>query len=79
MIFNPPVGIQHSGGVAAEEGNALGELATLVKRNDGESATTTGFPIHGEVMRVGLVEGQISVVWEGDSGAGGEGGGPDEP
>lgn len=57
IMFNPPVGIQDSGGVAAEEGNALGQLATLVKRNDGERATTTSFPIHGEIVGVGLVEG----------------------
>lgn len=56
-MFNPPVGIQDSSGVTAEEGNALGQLATLGKRNDGESTTTTGFPVHGKVVGVRLVEG----------------------
>ena len=38
----------------AEEGHQLGGTATLLDGDDGEGATTAGFPVDGNVLRVGL-------------------------
>ena len=41
--------------MATEQRDALWKLASFLKRNNGESSTTTIFPIDGKVLRVDLV------------------------
>lgn len=49
-----PVGVEDGGGVAAEERQLIGGATTFVDGNDGEGATAAGFPVDGDVFRVGL-------------------------
>jgi hypothetical protein len=49
-----PVGVEDSGSVAAEEGDAIWGPPTLAHGNDSECAASAGFPIDRKVLRVGL-------------------------
>jgi hypothetical protein len=49
-----PVGVENHCGVATKQRDALWKLASLLKRDDGESTTTTGLPIDGKMLRVNL-------------------------
>lgn len=49
-----PVGIQNGSGMPAEEGYLLRDATLLVQGDDGEGATTAGFPVDGDVFRVRL-------------------------
>lgn len=40
--------------MSAEEGHQLRSTATLIDGNDGESATTTCFPVDRNILGVGL-------------------------
>jgi hypothetical protein len=52
-----PISVKYSGGVASEEGEALGELSALLERDDGERAAATSLPIDGQVVGVCLESG----------------------
>jgi len=49
-----PVGIEDGGSVTTEERKAIWQLSALGNRNDGESASSTGFPIDRDVLGIGL-------------------------
>lgn len=49
-----PVGVEDGAGVAAEQGNDVGQLAALVERNDSEGATAAGLVVGGQVLGVDL-------------------------
>lgn len=51
---NVPVCVKNGGGMAPEEGHLIGELPSLIERNDGKGTATAGLPVHGEVFRVDL-------------------------
>jgi hypothetical protein len=40
--------------MATEQRDALWQLASFLERNNGESTTTTSFPIDGKMLRVNL-------------------------
>ena len=40
-----PVGVQHGRGVAAEQGNLVGQLASFAEGDDGERTAAAGLPI----------------------------------
>jgi len=54
IVKRVPVGVQHGRGMAPEEGYLIGELAALVKWDDGEGATAARFPIDRQVLGIGL-------------------------
>jgi hypothetical protein len=56
-----PISVKDGGGVASEEGEALGELPALLERDDGERAAATSLPIDGQVVGVCLESG-VSVA-----------------
>jgi hypothetical protein len=41
--------------VSTKQWEPLGQAATLVEGNDGECTAATGFPVHGDVLGVGLL------------------------
>jgi hypothetical protein len=49
-----PVGVKHGGSVPAEERDLVGSPPALVDGDDGKSASTAGFPVHGNVFGVCL-------------------------
>lgn len=46
--------------MSTEEGHQLGGTATLLDGDDGEGAATACLPVDGDVLRVGLWEGEQS-------------------
>jgi hypothetical protein len=54
VILGAPVGVEDGGRVATEQGHDIGELATLIDRNDSKGAATAGLPIDRQVLGVGL-------------------------
>jgi hypothetical protein len=49
-----PVGVKHGGSMPAEEGNLVGGPPALVDGDDSKSASSAGFPVHGNVFGVCL-------------------------
>jgi hypothetical protein len=49
-----PVGVEDGSRVATEQGQDVGELSTLIDRNDSKGTATAGLPIDREVLGVGL-------------------------
>lgn len=49
-----PVGVEDGSSVPAEERDLVGRSAALIDRNDGKGASSAGFPVHGDVLGVGL-------------------------
>ena len=49
-----PVGVEDGGGVATEQRDLVGELAPLLKGNDGEGAAARSVPIDRQVIGVDL-------------------------
>ena len=49
-----PVGIQDDGSMSSEQRQLLRQSPLLVDRYDGECASSTGFPIDGNILRVRL-------------------------
>jgi hypothetical protein len=56
-----PIGVEDGGGVASEEGQALGELSALLERDDGEGSPATSLPIDSQVVGVCLGRG-VSIM-----------------
>lgn len=49
--------------MSAEEGDLVGQLPALVDGDDGEAATTAGFPIDGDVLGIDLVDTDVSLFF----------------
>jgi hypothetical protein len=54
VVSGAPVSVEDGGGMATEQGQGIGELSTLIDRNDSKGAATAGLPIDREVLWVGL-------------------------
>jgi hypothetical protein len=54
VYLGAPVGVEDGGRVATEQGQDIGELSTLIDRNNSKGAATAGLPIDREVLGVGL-------------------------
>ncbi len=55
-----PVGVENGSRVAAKQRDLVGELATLVERDDGKGAAARRVPIDGEVFGVDLLRSRQS-------------------
>ena len=53
-VGSAPVGVEDGSSVATEQGHNIGQLSTLIDRNDSKGATTAGLPIDRKVLGVGL-------------------------
>lgn len=49
-----PICIEYNGSVSSEEGYLLGDSASFFNRNDCECTTSTGIPIHCDVLGICL-------------------------
>jgi hypothetical protein len=49
-----PVGVEDGSSVPAEERDLVGSPPALIDGDDGKGASTTGFPVHGNIFGVGL-------------------------
>lgn len=55
LLQHPPVSVQHSRSVPAEEGDLVWQLSSLIERNDSKSTTTSSFPVDSQVFGVDLI------------------------
>lgn len=54
VVEGTPVRVQHNRGVSTKERDLVGQLASLFQGNHSERATTASFPVHGNVLGIGL-------------------------
>lgn len=54
MLVYEPVGVEDGGCVAAKQRDLVGELSSLVQRDNGKGTAAGRVPVHRKVLRVDL-------------------------